>query len=739
MTSTINAKYKSASLGSFLKIGSLLFCTAFMSIYLEIFREYTLGITHSFSNVCLRAVPVFVVFMILGYLFLTRSGSVLNKIFKFRYIIGLALFCVALIFELSGSSIGIWETLLPSSDGANVVWGTYRDMRGDEFGVGFPFSLSQTHNSFAPVSDIVRGTETSVTLLPALPSFSLAALFKPSFWGFLLFGASRGLAWQWSLYYIGLFLITIELFLILTRNNRSLSILAAFLVTFSPCTQWWNTTDVLLFGESIIVCIYYFLTSHRLVVKIVLAFLFTWLCFCFLFIAYPAWLITYFYVFSIMGIWIIISSRTTIRESFNHLFSRNRVTGLLPILVLVCSLVAFATISIFVFDEASLAIEGMSNTIYPGQRSSVGGEKMDYVLNWIPSLFYSLSQSGFDHWNECELSAFLSLFPLSFIISCAAIYKYRNSLLIALIILSAIYFIYFTVGIPEIISKLTLLSMTTSSRIILPWGYINICLLLLSINSLFCGSNEHRKKSYGFCGEKRFYLSLCIILVLTLTATFALSYFAPTDGIPDSFWTVRFVLLLVLIYLAIALSLTYLCIFRECNGVRLFSLVLCGIAFVVGISVNPIQQGISVITDNEAYITIEDIVDEDPEALWISEGGSCYSNFCAAAGARTLSSTNTYPNIDLWSKLDPAGDYEEIYLRYANIKVDIEKEFEDAKFELVSGDAIALNLTPLDLKEIGVKYLLADETHTDIDGIHFKELYSATSPSREFIIYELVY
>lgn len=734
-----NKKAQKTFLNSLFKYGALVFCSAFMAIYLELFRENVLYITHGAAGVILRSLPLFIVFLVLGYLVLKKNGYIINRLFKWRYYIGILLFCIALIFDLSGSSIGIWENLLPSSDGANILWGKYQGIRGDEWGIKIPFYLSQEQNSFAPINDMIRGTATSVTLSPSLPSYSFVACFNPLFWGYLLFGVAKGLAWLWSMIYIGTFLVTIELFLIITNRNKTLSILAAFLITFSTCSQWWNSCDLLLFGESILVCMFYFLTSRKVSVKTVFSILFCWLCFCFLFIAYPAWQVPYFYIFLVIGVWTIVSNRKSVKESFRLLFYRNVFLGVLPILAFICFLVLFVFVSVLIFKEASLSVEGMSNAIYPGQRFSIGGEKPDYALDWIPSMFFSISQSGFDYGNECELSAFLSLFPLGFVLSCAAIYKRKNGLLVSLMLLGMVYFVYFSFGIPEFVSKITLLSMTTSSRIILPWGYINICLLILSVNILFDSSGKLKIEDSETLRSRRLYFLLGAVSVLILLASCLLGYFAPTGGIPGSFWTGRLSSLLVLFFLSVACSLAYMCISSRDAGVKLFSMVLSGLVFVIGISINPIQQGVSVITDNEAYITIEDIADEDPDALWIAEGGPYYSNFCAAAGAKTLSSTNTYPNIDLWNELDPSGDYEEVYLRYANINVDIGNEFDDETFELVNGDAILLNLTPADLKKIGVKYLLADEGHDDVNGIHFEELYSAASPSREFIVYRLSY
>ena len=41
-------------------------------------------------------------------------------------------------------------------------------------------------------------------------------------------------------------------------------------------------------------------------------------------------------------------------------------------------------------------------------------------------------------------------------------------------------------------------------------------------------------------------------------------------------------------------------------------------------------------------------------------------------GAKTVNSVNVYPDLDKWHVIDPNGQYEEVYNRYAHILVDFQ-------------------------------------------------------------------
>ncbi len=80
-------------------------------------------------------------------------------------------------------------------------------------------------------------------------------------------------------------------------------------------------------------------------------------------------------------------------------------------------------------------------------------------------------------------------------------------------------------------------------------------------------------------------------------------------------------------------------------------------------------------------------------------------NMGIMAGAPTVNSTNVYPAMERWKLLDPEGDRQEVYNRYAHIKVKIKAQGK-AEFKMDSPDLITVTMTIADAKKLGVKYII---------------------------------
>jgi len=158
---------------------------------------------------------------------LDRFKYVFKYIDKYRYIIGIAIIIICTVFELSGSSISYFQRILGyeyanSADliSQGTLLGIPREIRSDEYVIFTPFNISQEYNNYGAFSDILRGSLTDVNATYANPSFSLATLFRPFLWGYILLGSAKGLAFYWSSRTVFLFLISYEFGKILTREKK---------------------------------------------------------------------------------------------------------------------------------------------------------------------------------------------------------------------------------------------------------------------------------------------------------------------------------------------------------------------------------------------------------------------------------------------------------------------------------------------------------------------------------------
>ena len=142
---------------------------------------------------------------------------------------------------------------------------------------------------------------------------------------------------------------------------------------------------------------------------------------------------------------------------------------------------------------------------------------------------------------------------------------------------------------------------------------------------------------------------------------------------------------------------------------RIWSIFMIAICLVSGLLVNPVRAGTDDIDNLSVLQAVDEVVEQDPKGIWIAEDtGLLQPNMLIMKGARTINSTNIYPNINRWSKIDPEGKYEEIYNRYAHIQIILDENCNiENKFELIQADCITVYLEEKELRTLNVKYILS--------------------------------
>ena len=150
------------------------------------------------------------------------------------------------------------------------------------------------------------------------------------------------------------------------------------------------------------------------------------------------------------------------------------------------------------------------------------------------------------------------------------------------------------------------------------------------------------------------------------------------------------------------------------------------------------RSGLGVIDDNRLSQAIRQIEQTD-DGIWIAESGSWVEgNFIAMNGGSVINSTNTYCNTEMWSKIDPSGQYEEIYNRYAHISISLIKDT-PTTIELVQPDLIQLNLNIDDLELLGVKYILTPRELEEFNSEECSFVKVNNEPDFSRRIYEVQY
>ena len=230
------------------------------------------------EKLIIRSIFILIFYLLITFLIIKGWNEGWNIIFKHRYKIVLFLFIICIAMELNGSSIAMWSQYISAGNNVDTgtIFGVPRAIRSDEWSLNTPMALSQYYNysgSFPYFSDIVRGTATDVFLVYGQPVWDIGVIFRPFHWGYLFMDPGRGLSFFWYGRLIALFIVTFEFGLLITKNNKRLSLISSLLVSLAPIVQWWfainGLVEMLVFGQLAIIMINKYINSENYLKKII--------------------------------------------------------------------------------------------------------------------------------------------------------------------------------------------------------------------------------------------------------------------------------------------------------------------------------------------------------------------------------------------------------------------------------------------------------------------------------------
>lgn len=708
------------------KVAVLVMAALFAALYIELFLEsccqYWTGIASGLlsgsitKEIVFRFGALFLLLLAIEIAVLRVPQKIQSAIFEYRWYIGAALILLCTLFEISGSSISAWASLLPDNEGqAGVLWGVPRSIRSDEFATGALWTLSQDSNSYDAISQILRGDTTDTRLVYSAPSWSLITVFRPLLWGYLLFGFSHGLAFFWSAKYILLFLVTFETAYVFMRK-RCVALVFAALVVFSPAVQWWGTGEMLLIGQALVLSLENFLHARLVYRRMVWAALIAWMCGCYILTLYPAWMVPFFFIFALMG-----GARV-----YAYVKDRHTCSCLTLSLRDFIALIAFLAVSALgvaiSFLSSSDVLAATSSTVYPGARFETGGNCVLEILNFGAPLLYAIESPHVS--NCCELAAVFSLFPLGTLFAGVLCLKGKASKRIAPFVLLQLFFVVFCfVGFPEFLAKITLMSNVPAIRLLLPMGYLELFILFCAV-----ATYSQNGKRY-LCGYLKPVLATCLASLLAIACAIGACIL-----LDPGYLRALYVILIGLACCVVVVSLLVIVFGGKEDAAAVCVAIFLMIAMIPGLCINPVQHGTSVITKTDLHDAVKGVLEEDADSLWAVEGSWTVANLCAGYGAPTLNSTNAYPDLARWETIDTSGEYREVYNRYAHIVIKLSGDV--STFSLNGNDIFTLALSYEDLRILGIRYLVTANEYNMIEGgIGFSKVAQANGYS----IYELCY
>ncbi len=642
------------------------------------------------NRTCLLLFLALTLLLILAQQFGSQLGAFL---YRYRFFLCLAVFAVCVLFEVNGSSIGIWNRAgFLGGEDTGLLLGASRTARSDEWFVSTPMALSQYHDpegAFPYFSSIVRGTATDVFLEYGQPVRDIAVLFRPFHWGYLLLSPGKGLAFFWCGRMIALFLVSFEMGMLITEKRRSLSLGYALLMVLSPTVQWWfavnGLVEMLVYSQLSILMLRSYLTSEKTAARAGYAAVILLCAGGFILTLYPAWMMPVAWVLLGLIIWQFL-------ENLRYCRLHKR-----DVLILLLEAAVFMGILAHVFLNSRGTIEALLNTVYPGSRFETGGGEGKNLFNYLSEIWYPMLGEG-TMVNSSESSQFIDFFPLCYIIPAVVLIRdrSRDKLLIILLAVSLFFEGYMILGVPKLLAGLTLMSFSTAHRTLQTAGFCHLILLFRSTALL--------KKRIHPAAAGCTALAAAAAGTIQNVRTYGQFYQGRTAAA------------------AVSCAVFFLCFWLLMSGTgktgrKLLVCLIAGIAFSAGALANPVRLGVKNITENENIREIEAVVQSDPTGVWVIEGlGVPMNNAGILAGAPTLNATNIYPDLERWRKIDQ-GEHEDVYNRYAHILVNLQPEGE-ASFELYGEDYFRIDCTLEDLRTMGVTYIL---TGRDLDAYGTEE------------------
>ena len=282
-------------------------------------------------------------------------------------------------------------------------------------------------------------------------------------------------------------------------------------------------------------------------------------------------------------------------------------------------------------------------------------------------------------------------------------------------------------GFPEIIAKLSLMSMSTSQRASIALGTINIYILMY----LFGRMEDRKEESVNKTKDLKNILSVLVKIVIAVLFTVYALYIARKQLVTFLPPMDAYLGKIKILISGILFGITFISIFnmdKKCFRSIAYVMIVI-IALVGGITVNPVSRSTDVIYEKPISKKFAEIREKDPDAIWLGDDTGWYlNNYMVANGLRVINSSNVYPNFDLFEKVlgkerAKEPDNRTIFNRYCHVNINLGKYEEDRVFA-AAADNLVIELNTESLEKLDVDYIVAKKDLNTLGyDMEFEELY----------------
>ncbi len=612
----------------------------------------------------------------------------------------LALFAVLVAAKVHGFSVGVWNLrayvpdTVPSYSFLEI--GVPRPIRSDEWSVSTPQVLAQCESPdfFPRVNRRVDGGTDMFLATPCNPVWDWTVPGQFQNWGYFLFGAERGLAWNWWCRYLGIPFFAYLFFLGWLGRDRLLAVTASLAVALGAPTQWWDTTlpYLLLYFFSGLVFFRIVVSRDARVLAKGLASLGLFVSLAsYAFAGYPPFAILLFPAFLLLGwqVW-----RRENPPGAVPAPVRGRGAFLLrPRFWLAAVLLALAAEFAYFAVVHADTLRTIAGSAYPGRRFALGGSFHDFLRHRaLEAVCPFFSWPGFnvnpDLWSEpnvCRAARwFVPGTGLVFLFALrwpGLLRLQRSDWLLAAAGLWL--FAWSAFRFPPSLARASGMFPFPAHRAEVVAGFY---FLLFSFRTFVQsgGPAPDRRRPAALAAA----LSVAILVCGVLLPGGKGGFFVGRAGI---------------LFLAGGAVLCAAVTAGLVSGVRwLFCCGYLALSIAGGVMVHPLSVGISPLRDKELAVLVREIDAREPGRWMANE--PFVGNFLLAQGVDCRPGTQQYANPDFWNVLDPEGAYEREWNRYAHCAVALSQ---DGTFHAkAAGVVLRFAVTERNLRDLGISHLV---------------------------------
>ena len=563
--------------------------------------------------------------------------------------LSVSIFILLSLAGISGSSMAAMDQIMTGKT-PGVVLGHPQGIRSDEWLVDTQETLIQKVDGY-PENNQKIGLGQNMSIIIDVPFKSFFGLLKPQNLFFFILPFANAFAAKWWFLSLALVLGFYMLFTQLYPNKKLIAAISSIILLFNPFTQWWYQSITLLTIADGLWAAYFFIRlfdnkiSTRKIILFAVGLAYSALAF--IFCLYPPYQIAVAYAVLSVLVGFILNRYIGNKQKFSK--------DIPAWTAFVSALVATIIITLIFYITHGQIISEVMHTAYPGMRDVLSGTP-SISANILQTLSAPIlinlqfaAKAAHFYTNQSEASRIipinLALMPVIgyFLIKKGwKKWKLGHYILLTTSVIELLFLIRMFTPLLNLPFKIMLLFEVPNERLAI--GILLICVVQLFV----LGAENFGKLSK---------------VSTTLIALFAFGIFLDSSKIiadqSPGFISLKIVVLLCLV---VGVSV-WLMLDKKLFvwGLALFML----LNFASSIYINPLY-------DRTQAVSLEKITNiirnrYSGNKYWIVIGSTILENIPLVAGQHSYSGVNVYPQLKQWHILDPKGNYEYTYNRYAHV------------------------------------------------------------------------